>query len=168
MGGFYSLWPKASSVQTTAGGFGAIWRLYSTTIAAQNLASRSRNRPAKTSFPETSARGASTPAGPSSPRPVTPSGGGFVVLGGSYTATMNFAQTKHAQTRLFQVQNCWNNCVFSFGKRYRFAARAAAPGRISGTSLGVDVSDNRDSRKRPTASWLRALAQVAVGRSWTL
>lgn len=59
--------------------------LYSAAIAAQNLASRSRNRPAKTSFPETSARGASTPAGPSSPRQLLSADGGFVVLGLRYT-----------------------------------------------------------------------------------
>lgn len=68
-------------------------------VPAQNLASRSRIRPAKTRFPETSARGASTPAGPSDPR----LGGGLSFLGASYTGTMNIAQL----SRVFVFSCFW-------------------------------------------------------------
>jgi len=55
--------------------------LYSAAIAAQNLASRSRIRPAKTRFPETSAGGASNTRLPFKPSPgLKLPVGGFVVL----------------------------------------------------------------------------------------
>ena len=82
------------------------WRLYRAAQATQNLASRSRNRPAKTDFPETSRPEVRQhPMALRSPRPDAPSGGGFVVLGGSYTATMNSPQQASLERHRRNAEN---------------------------------------------------------------
>jgi len=73
VGGFYSARPKASSSPNACReAVGGSLELYSATIAAQNLASRSRVPPAKQRFPETSAGRCVNTARPFEPSPVIP------------------------------------------------------------------------------------------------
>jgi len=68
-GQVYAPWPKASWVQTMAGGIRGSWRLWQRGIHRAEFGIQvSLTGPFKPVFPETSVRGASTPADPSSPR----------------------------------------------------------------------------------------------------
>lgn len=98
VGGSYSAWPKASSSPSThrevtrgeAGGF--TWQQWPLRIWHPGLVSR----PAKAEIPRDLGRKVRQhPPCPSSPRPVAPSGGGFVVHGRQLYRHYEFRSNKH-------------------------------------------------------------------------